>query len=94
MALSNSLVYQFAKITNDTQQEKTDTTVQGKVVIVGTEKYVKLDGSELLTPVKTQVSVKNDERVTVEVKNHKAIIVGSVGNPAASMSDSDATNAK
>lgn len=87
MALSNDLVSQFVKITNDKPEEKQETTVYGTTVVVGDKTYVRFDGSDLLTPVSTTSDVKDNERVTVMVKNHTAIITGNVSSPSASSSD-------
>lgn len=82
MALSNDLISQFVKITNDDKKEKADKTVYGTVVEYDGSKYVKLDGSELLTPISTTTNVKQDERVTVMIKNHSAIVTGNISSPA------------
>ena len=82
MALSNDLISQFVKITNDDKKEKTDKTVYGTVVEYDGSKYVKLDGSELLTPISTTTNVKQNERVTVMIKNHSAIVTGNISSPA------------
>lgn len=87
MVLSNDLVSQFVKITNDKPEEKRETTVYGTTVVVGDKTYVKFDGSDLLTPVTTTSDVKDNERVTVMVKDHTATITGNVSSPSASSSD-------
>lgn len=87
MALSNDLISQFVKITNDKPEEKQETTVYGTTVVVGDKTYVRFDGSDLLTPVATTSDVKDNERVTVMVKNHTATITGNVSSPSASSSD-------
>lgn len=87
MVLSNELISQFVKITNDTPTEKKETTVYGTTVVVDGKAYVRFDGSDLLTPVETTSDVKDDERVTVMVKNHTATITGNVSSPSASSSD-------
>lgn len=91
MVLSNDLISQFVKNTNDTKKEKKETTVTGTIVKQGDDHYVKLDGSELLTPVSTTTSIAADERVTVRIKDHKAMVVGNISAP--SPSSSDLTNA-
>ena len=84
MALSNELINQFVKSTKDnTAVNKHSSTIYGTVVYDG-KTYVKLDGSELLTPVSTTVNVKDGDRVTVEIKNHSATITGNVTDPSAS----------
>ena len=89
MALSSDLLSQFAKITNNQETTKSETTVYGTTVEYDGATYVKLDGSELLTPITTTSNVKNGERVTVTIKNHSAIVTGNVTSPSASSDDVD-----
>lgn len=86
MALSNDLVSQFAKITKD-EKSKTEETVYGTTVEYNGEIYVKLDGSDQLTPVSTTTDMKAGERVTVTIKNHNATVTGNVSSPAARTED-------
>lgn len=83
MALSKDLISQFAKLTKTEDKTKKETTVYGTVVTYNGSKYVRFDGSDLLTPVDTTVDVKDDERVTVLVKNHTATVTGNITSPAA-----------
>ena len=83
MPLSSDLVSQFAKITKDNKRAKTETTVYGTIVDYGDSKYVRLDGSDLLTPVTMTVDAKAGERVTVRLKNHTATVTGNITSPAA-----------
>lgn len=85
MALSSELISQFAKITNDTTEKKqSESTVYGEIVIYNGKTYVKVDGSDLLTPASTTTSVKDNERVMVSIKDHTAIITGNLSDPSAS----------
>lgn len=84
MALTDNLVAQFVKITNDNNQKTPQTTAYGKVVVIGNQTYVRLDGSDILTPVTTTVEVKNEDRVAVSIENHTAVITGNVTDPSAS----------
>lgn len=86
MALSNELVSQFAKIAKDNDNDKTKRgdTVYGTFVESNGKKYVRIDGSDLLTPVTTTTTnVEPDERVTVNIKNHSAIVTGNISSPSA-----------
>lgn len=94
MALSQELISQFAKIVNSKNQKNKKTTTYGTIVMVGNEKYVKIDGSEILTPFDNTVTVKNDDRVTVSVDNHRVTVTGSTTNPSFSKSDGDAIGNK
>ena len=87
MSLSSDLISQFVKITKDEKPANTETTVYGKTVEYNGKMYVKLDGSELLTPVSTTADVKSDERVTVMIKNHTATVTGNLSSPAARTDD-------
>lgn len=82
MALSADLISQFAKITKDTETSKKETTVYGTIAEYAGRKCVKLDGSELYTPVTTTVEAEAGERVTVLLKNHTATVTGNITSPA------------
>ena len=87
MALSNDLISQFIKQTNDTNTTKQETTAYGKIVKQGDSEYVQLDGSDLLTPISSTTVVKDGDRVMVTIKNHTAIVTGDLTNPSASNED-------
>ena len=92
MGLSNDLLSQFAKITKDEKQTKKETTVYGTTVENNGKTYVKIDGSDLLTPASTTINTKNGERVTVMLKNHTATITGNVSSPSARLIDINEIN--
>jgi hypothetical protein len=85
--LSNELISQFVKATKDDKKTSTETTVNGTTVEYGGKIYVKLDGSDLLTPIRTTTDVKPDERVTVLIKDHTATVTGNMSSPAARTDD-------
>lgn len=87
MNLSSELISQFVKVTNDSNNEVEETTVYGTIVEFEGTKYVRLDGSELLTPITTSANVKPGERVTVMIKNHTATVTGNLSSPAARIDD-------
>lgn len=91
MALSNDLIKQFVKATKDDSKTKKESTAYGTIVVKmedGKEvKYVKLDGSEYLTPISSTTNVVNDERVTVMIKDHAAIVTGNISSPSARTGD-------
>lgn len=87
MGLSNDLISQFAKITNDNKTKQTESTVYGTVSIIDGRPWVKFDGSDRLTPANTTAAVAEGERVTVLVKDHSATITGNVSSPAARNDD-------
>lgn len=88
MSLSSDLVSQFVKITKDNDKNtKKETTVYGTTRKRNGATYVQIDGSELYTPVAEAASTEDGERVTVLIKNHKAIINGNLDSPAARTGD-------
>lgn len=91
MALSSDLVSQFVQVTKPTNTN-TETTVYGTICISHGKKYVKLDGSNLLTPISLTADAIEGERVTVMIKNHRAIVTGNISSPAARVDDVNAIN--
>ena len=87
MGLSNDLLSQFAKITNDKTKSKKESTTYGTVKVVGGVTYVQLDGSDLLTPYSSTADVKDGDRVQVAIKNHNATITGNLSSPSARTDD-------
>lgn len=83
MALSNGIINEFVKATNDNAKPKSESIVYGTAKKVDGVTYVQLDGSDLLTPVSTAAMVVDGERVIVMIKNHSAIITGNVSSPSA-----------
>lgn len=94
MALSSDLISQFVKSTKDETKEKQQTTLKGTTVLYNGKWYVKLDGSDLLTPVSTTADVAEDERVNVTIENHTATITGNLSSPAARTDDLQETDKK
>ena len=96
MALSNDLTSLFAKeITKPEKSSKNvETTLNATVVNDSGNLYVKIDGSDQLTPITTTTTIKNGERVTVMIKNHSAIVTGNISSPAPSQGDLDSLGDK
>lgn len=85
MALSQSLVSQFAKLMNAKESQPETKTVTGTAKLYNKKIYVQLDGSDQLTPIASStVGMKDGDRVTVEIRNHSANITGNATDPAAS----------
>lgn len=85
MDLSVDLIKEFAKITNDEPVINEGSTVYGKYILQGDEAFVEIDGSDgTLTPVATTSTAKNNDRVTVLIKDHTAIVTGNLTDPSAS----------
>lgn len=97
MALSHELISQFAKIVKEDKKQSSESTVYGTVVTDGNgNKYVKLDGSDQLTPLTdderpsadTATSSANEgERVSVLIKDHTATVTGNISSPAVRTGD-------
>lgn len=94
MSLSNELISQFAKIVSKKDDTIGEKKLYGTFVIYEGKKYVKLDGSELLTPVIQTSDAKQDDRVEVTIKNHTAIVSGNISSPAARTGDVQENAAK
>ena len=89
MSLSYDLISEFVKITNDKKENTKEGIVYATVVGGIDGKYVRIDGSDLLTPMDTTTDIEDGERVTLMIKDHKAIVTGNVTTPSASTSKVD-----
>lgn len=97
MALSNELISQFAKIVNSDRKRDKESTVYGTVVEdENGNKYVKLDGSDQLTPLtdderpsveSTTTTANTGDRVSVLIKNHTATVTGNISSPSVRSDD-------
>lgn len=88
MGVSNDLLAKFAKMSKESKIKR-ESTMYGITVEYGGKLYVKMDGSDLLTPVVTTSEVSPGERVTVMIKDHTATITGNISNPSASTGTTD-----
>lgn len=89
MALSSELIAQLVKATKPTEKKPTEGTVYGTVVEQEGGTFVKLDGSDVITPVTSTVKIKSGERVIVSIKNHTATVTGNLTTKSASSDDVD-----
>lgn len=87
MALSKNLISDFVKATTDDKKTAEETTLYGTIVEYNGRKYVRLDGSDMLTPYTATVAAKAGERVRVSVGKHSATVTGNVSSPAARTGD-------
>lgn len=94
MALSYEILSQFAKITNDQKVNVKGDVTYGTIVKYGNANYVKIDGSELLTPYDSTVSVEDGDRVIVSINKHTVTVTGSVSNPSSTTKQLNNTNEK
>lgn len=84
MGLSSDLISQFVKATKDDAAPKKETTVYGTVVKdQNGEMKVRLDGSDIDTPVSSTVDLNDGDRVVVMIKNHTATVTGNASDPSA-----------
>lgn len=86
MGLSADLISQFVKITNDKTEPEKASVVTGTIVYDG-RYYVRLDGSDLLTPVSTTADVNDGDRVQVTIDKHTATVTGNITSPSARTDD-------
>lgn len=86
MSLTSDLISQFVNATKDDNNTKSETTLYGTAVY-DERLYVRLDGSEELTPVSTTTDVHDGDRVTVMIKDHTAVVTGNISSPAARTDD-------
>lgn len=93
MSLSNDLLSEFAKIvTENSTQKPAETTVYGTIVEYNGSKYIKMDGSELLTPISSTTSIDDGDRVTAVVKNHSVVVTGNISSPSNTIKNDDGVN--
>lgn len=83
MGLSSDLIAQFIKTTRDDSKKSNEESVYGVVSEQNGEMYVKLDGSDVFTPVVSTVKMKDGDRVVVRVKDHTATVTGNITNQSA-----------
>lgn len=95
MNLPSELISQFVKVTRN-KKEKNERNVYGTIVEKDGERYVRLDGSNELTPVRDHrnrtVDTSDGDRVLVMIKNHTAIVTGNIKHPAARSKDVEIIN--
>lgn len=102
--VSYDVLSQFAKLVNKDKKTNVETTVYGTIVEDSNgNKYVKIDGTDQLTPYTTMpavdstddensakntaVAVDVNDRVSVSIKNHTATVTGNMSSPAAKNSE-------
>ena len=92
MSLPNNILSKFAKAAKPVDNTKSESTVYATIVKQGEATYVKIDGSDLLTPVIATADTVDDERVTVMIKDHTAVVTGNLTSPAARVADMHTTS--
>lgn len=66
----------------NSENKPNTTKINGTAKIINNVTYVRLDGSEIYTPVTTAVEVGDGDRVSVEIKEHKATILSNITSPS------------
>lgn len=87
MDLSRNIIKRYVQVASPEKITSNSETVYGTVVNEGETLYVKIDGSNILTPVSSTIDIKADDRVLVLVKNHEAIVIGSPSSPTARLEE-------
>lgn len=94
MKLARDLISQFVKATKDTGKPVKESTYYGTTVLNNGEMCVRLDGSDIATPILTTTDIQAGERVLVMIKNHTATITGSTSAPSATSKTVSAVSEK
>lgn len=90
MELSRSLLKEFAEVTAVKPTTEKPTYLRGTITSSGTAKYVRIDGSESLTPISEIVDAKVGDRVLVSIENHQATVVGNITKPPSAYKEEEA----
>jgi hypothetical protein len=85
MALSSDLIAKFAKaVRNSKSKEKKEDYAYGTVVLNAKgETCIKLDGSDVFTPISSTADLLPGDRAMVLIKNHNVVVTGNMTSPAA-----------
>ena len=76
MDLSKNLIAQFAKTVTPEKPASTETSLMGTIVESDGDLYVQFDGTDLLTPAESTIELAAGQRVTVTIKDHRAVVTG------------------
>lgn len=92
MAIDSALITKLVKVTNDTPPNPKEDIVYGTIKLFNGRKYVQIDGSDILTPVKLTVDAIPEDRVVVMIKDHKAVSYSDLSMASARASQVAALN--
>ena len=87
MDLARNIIKRYVQVASPEKITSNSETVYGTVVNEGETLYVKIDGSDILTPVSSTIDIKANDRVLVLVKNHEATVIGSPSSPTARLEE-------
>lgn len=93
MGISDELTRQFAKETVGKSDRDTGKTVTGTAVKYNGSMYVRIDGSDQITPIiSSTVGMKEGDRVMVLIKDHTTTVTGNTTAPSISQDDVNNSN--
>lgn len=87
MDLSRNVIKRYVEVATPEKITSNSETVYGTVVSEGEELFVMIDGSSILTPVASNIDLREGDRVLVLVKNHEATVIGSPSSPTARLEE-------
>ena len=89
--LSRAILKEFADATNNSSESTAESKyVRGTVTTRGESKYVKIDGSTMVTPISQTIDVQEGDRVLVSIENHQAIVLGNFTYPPSARKEQEA----
>lgn len=87
--LPKSLLKEFATLLNIKDDTDKNKIAYGEVVESEGSTFVRLDGSNELTPVRYMTNIRSGERVMVMITKHTATVIGNASSPSTTKSDFD-----
>lgn len=84
MSVDRRILNEFVKITNDRDDKTESKILHGTIVSKNGKDYVKMDGSDIATPFRSTIDVKDKDRVVLDVRGHMATVTGNLSDPSAS----------
>lgn len=90
MELSRHILKEFADVSRGVERDDKTQYLRGTIKSSGEAKYVRIDGSESLTPISEIVDVKVGDRVLVTIENHEATILGNLTKPPSAYKEQEA----
>ena len=90
MELSRHILKEFADVSRGVEREDKTQYLRGTIKSSGEAKYVRIDGSESLTPISEIVDVQEGDRVLVTIENHEATILGNLTKPPSAYKEQEA----
>ncbi|CAI3258784.1 hypothetical protein CIRMBP1271_00385 [Enterococcus cecorum] len=90
MELSRHILKEFADVSRGVERDDKTQYLRGTIKGSGEAKYVRIDGSESLTPISGVVDVKDGDRVLVTIENHEATILGNLTMPPSAYKEQEA----